>query len=56
MSHRSSPKRKIHPNPLGGAVWIAEKGQPWRAQSEFLQIQLDEKAKAILLSKYKLSL
>ena len=45
MSHRSSPKRKIHPNPLGGAVWIAEKGQPWRAQSEFLQIQLDEKAK-----------
>ena len=41
----SSPTRRIHHNPLGGAVWLAEKGQPWRAQSEFEQIQLDEKAK-----------
>ena len=41
----SSPTRRIHHNPLGGAVWLAEKGQPWRAQSEFEQIQLDERAK-----------
>lgn len=47
----SSPKRRIHPNPLGGAVWLSERGQPWRAHDEFVQIQIDEKAKEEFMAK-----
>jgi hypothetical protein len=47
----SSPK-KIDHNPAAAHVWLREKGAPWRAQHEFLQIQVDEKAKKELDAKY----
>ena len=46
------PTQKIDHNPAAAHVWVREKGSEWRAQHEFLQVQLDAKAKVDIHGKY----
>ena len=43
--------RRINHNPRAADVWLAEKGAPWRADYEFMQLQLDDKAKEEVFQK-----